>query len=198
MNYLKKNIRYVPNALSVIRIVLDVSLLYFAVYTPWWVFSLAYLAAGLTDVLDGRIARKYKVESSLGSKLDAWGDTLLFLSAFISMAFLVKLEVNVLRCALILSVAVLYKMANVVVTRVRFKEWNMMHTFMNRVVFVSLYFYVPIFMALREVHEGMLVGITIAVVFACFEETVTLMSIDTYDVGHKGIFTEKIFSRFAA
>lgn len=190
-----KAIKHVPNALSAARIVLDLSLLFFAYYTPWWVFAIVYFAAGLTDVLDGWIARKYNVESSLGSKLDAWGDTLLFASALICMAFLVDLEVDVPRCLFVLSFGVVYKLANVVVTRVRFGEWNMMHTIMNKMVFVTLFFYVPIFMALGEVNNGMILGITIAVIIACMEETLTLMKLETYDVSHKGIITTKVLSR---
>jgi len=185
-----KIIRHVPNTLSGLRILLSVGLL-FLTGRPW-IFLVVYLINGATDVFDGKIARHYHVESSLGSKLDAVGDSMLFASALICMVFLAKLEVELMKCLVVLSFGVVYKIANVFVTRVRFKQWNMMHTLLNKAVFVTLYFYVPIFLLLGEVNFRMVLAISVLICLACFEETVTLMRLEEYDVNCKGVVGEKV------
>jgi len=194
--YQMKIMKYVPNALSIARIVLDFALLLLASRELRWVFAAVYLFIGLTDVLDGWIARRYHVESKLGSKLDAWGDSLLFGTALISILFIAKLKVNPFTaaiCLLTMVPAILYKLANVVVTHKRFGEWNMMHTLANKFVFVTLYLCVPVFMLLWQINYWVILGITVAILFACLEETVTLVKLSEYDVNHHGLVGQKIW-----
>ena len=185
-----KILKHVPNILSALRIILSIVLL-FLTAKPW-VFLVVYLINGATDVFDGRIARRFHAESSLGSKLDAVGDSMLFGAAAICMIFLADLDVELVRCLAVLGPAVLYKIANVFVTRARFKQWNMMHTTLNKTVFVTLYFYVPVFLLLREVNFAMVLAISVLICVACFEETVTLLRLEEYDVNCKGILGEKV------
>jgi len=187
-----KIIKHVPNTLSAMRILLSIAMLFLTDPKYIWLFVAVYLLNGLTDVLDGKIARHFQVESSLGSKLDAVGDSMLFGSALICMVFLADLKVELLKCLAVLSFGVVYKIANVFVTRVRFKQWNMMHTLMNKTVFVTLYFYVPIFLILGEVNFQMVLAITVLICLACAEETVTLIRLEEYDVNCKGIVGEKV------
>lgn len=188
-----KVIKHIPNALSILRVILSVGLLFLTGPEQRWIFSAVYLIIGATDVFDGKIARRFHVESSLGSKLDAVGDSMLFGAGAIAVLFLAKLDVDAAKCLITLSFAVVYKLANVAVTRKRFGEWNMMHTLMNKAVFVTLYFFVPIFMVTNQINYWMILGISIAICLACLEETVTLMKMEAYDVNHHGIVGEKIF-----
>ena len=187
-----KLIKHVPNTLSALRIPLSVALL-FLTGRPW-VFLIVYLVNGATDVFDGMIARRFNVESSLGSKLDAVGDSMLFGAAAICMIFLADLTMRypVITYLAVLGPGVAYKIANVFVTVVRFKQWNMMHTILNRSVFVALYFYVPVFLLLREVNFAMVLAISVLICVACFEETVTLLRLEEYDVNCKGIVGKKV------
>jgi len=83
------------------------------------------------------------------------------------------------------------------VTRARFGEWNMMHTTFNRYVFVGVYFLVPVFFVLREINFWLILGFSAAICLACFEETVTLFKLETYDVGNKGVIGEKLQEKAA-
>ena len=188
-----KLMKHIPNTLSALRIALAVGLLFLA-HRPW-LFTAVYLVCGLTDVFDGKIARRYHVESNLGSKLDAVGDSLLFGTAAISVFYLAGLEIELLRCVLVLSVAVAYKLANVAVTRFLFGEWNMMHTLMNKATFVTLFFCVPVFLLIEEINFWVVVGISAIICLACLEETVTLVKLKDYNVDCKGILAEKITAR---
>jgi len=192
-----KMIKYVPNALSITRILLSPVLPLLAWQDYRLAFVLLYLLVGVTDVLDGEIARRCKVESALGSKLDAVGDSLLFGCAAISV-FVAGLNFQphgVLLYVLALVPAVLYKLANVAVTRKLWGEWNMMHTLLNRFVFVSLFFFVPVFIWFQNIYFWMIVAISVVICLACLEETVTLFKMKEYTVAHNGILGSRILRR---
>ena len=62
----------IPDLLSMSRIVLCLPLLIVDAMTiPFWVI---YLIAGLTDILDGFLARRWGVESKFGARLDSLAD----------------------------------------------------------------------------------------------------------------------------
>ena len=62
----------IPNLLSALRIALCLPLLLMDAMTmPFWVL---YLIAGITDMLDGFLARRWGVESKFGARLDSMAD----------------------------------------------------------------------------------------------------------------------------
>ena len=63
-----------PNLISSIRICMAPLLFYFAFnqMEVWFLSALLFL--GLTDILDGFLARKLNQTSEIGSHLDSWGD----------------------------------------------------------------------------------------------------------------------------
>ncbi len=77
----------IPNILTFLRILLIPVFLYF-VLTGVLFWSIAvFAAAGLTDFLDGFIAKRFDLRSSLGANLDPVADKLLLSSAFLALAF---------------------------------------------------------------------------------------------------------------
>ena len=64
--------RAMPNILSASRIVICLPLLLVdAMTVPFWVL---YVTAGMTDMLDGFLARRWGVESKFGARLDSMAD----------------------------------------------------------------------------------------------------------------------------
>lgn len=84
-----------PNKLTILRILM-VPLFIACFYLPvsWWNILAAaiFLAADLTDVLDGYIARSRGLVTSFGKLMDPMADKLLFCSGFIMLAWLGKLS----------------------------------------------------------------------------------------------------------
>lgn len=64
--------KHVPNCITLFRIAATVMLLFIS--PEVLMFYIIYTLAGISDVLDGTIARKYHLESDLGSKLDSVAD----------------------------------------------------------------------------------------------------------------------------
>lgn len=78
---------YIPNILTILRICLTPVFIYFLFWGPADRYAVAlfiFILAGLTDIYDGHLARRFHVESTLGKILDPIADKILVLSAFIS------------------------------------------------------------------------------------------------------------------
>lgn len=73
-------LKYLPNLITLVRLVAAPPLLIAAMLAgsrPW--FLGVYIAALLTDSLDGILARRLHAESDIGRRLDSWADYLLIL-----------------------------------------------------------------------------------------------------------------------
>ena len=74
MKLANRDIYNLPNAVSVLRILMAPVLFYFAfTQKPVW-FLAALMFSGFTDVLDGFLARTLNQTTAMGSRLDSWGD----------------------------------------------------------------------------------------------------------------------------
>lgn len=75
-----------PNALTLFRILLVPAFLNALIYGHLKVALALFVVAGVTDLLDGLLARRYGQESRLGSFLDPVADKLLMTVSFIALA----------------------------------------------------------------------------------------------------------------
>ena len=86
-----------PNKLTIFRVILIPFFLIF-LYTDFWGNANSYIdiaifiIASLTDLLDGKIARKYNLVTNFGKFMDPLADKLLVCSAMIALVDLGKLQ----------------------------------------------------------------------------------------------------------
>jgi len=76
-----------PNILTLLRIL---AVPFFAIavwYGHWTEACMLFAGAGLTDLLDGWVARRFNQKSALGAILDPAADKLLMTTAFVLLAF---------------------------------------------------------------------------------------------------------------
>jgi len=69
-----------PNLVSATRILIAPLLFAFAIQQMEAWFLGALIFSGLTDVIDGFLARRLKLTSALGAHLDSWGDFVIYVS----------------------------------------------------------------------------------------------------------------------
>jgi CDP-diacylglycerol--glycerol-3-phosphate 3-phosphatidyltransferase len=73
-----------PNKLTLFRVIIIPFFVYFLMYTSLKYVALAlFIIASLTDLLDGKIARKYNLVTNFGKFMDPLADKLLVCSALI-------------------------------------------------------------------------------------------------------------------
>ena len=168
--------------------------LLFLVHRPFLFVGL-YLLIGATDLFDGPIARHFKVTSKLGAKLDGLGDAVLFFCAVLSMLLPPRLEFDLKKSALAICAAFSTKLFVFIFTRLKFKEWNGMHTWLNKSIGAMVYFCLPVFVFMGEVHFGILLAFCILTGVTSLDETIVLLTSKSYNVNHRGILFENFSGR---
>jgi cardiolipin synthase len=83
----------IPNAISLLRVILIPFYIDLMIYDYYGPALLVFLAACVTDALDGLIARLTRTQTELGAFLDPAADKLLILSAFVTLVLIGKLPV---------------------------------------------------------------------------------------------------------
>lgn len=127
----------VPNLLTVARIIGSAVLLLVAPFTA--AFYIIYTLTGVTDALDGYIARKTHTESELGSRLDSISD-LTFYSCLAIRIFPTLTEV--------LPNAIWYTLYTVLAVRalsyltayLKFGRFAAVHTYLNKLTGLMVFF----------------------------------------------------------
>jgi CDP-diacylglycerol--glycerol-3-phosphate 3-phosphatidyltransferase len=86
-----------PNKLTVARVVLIPFFVFFLLSDPYndllkWAALATFIIASLTDLVDGKIARKYDLVTDFGKFMDPLADKLLVCSAMIGLIELGRIE----------------------------------------------------------------------------------------------------------
>lgn len=82
-----------PNALTLIRVVLIPFFVDLMIYGYYGTALVVFIVAGLTDAIDGSLARLLNQKTELGAFLDPMADKLLILSAFVTLVVLDRIPV---------------------------------------------------------------------------------------------------------
>ena len=98
--YIQKNLN-VPNVLTLIRLLLVPVYIVLFVRGQKNAALAVFLAASFTDLLDGRIARKYNLITNFGKFMDPIADKLLTHTAFIMLTAIGRL--NVVACIIFIA-----------------------------------------------------------------------------------------------
>ncbi len=81
-------LHHLPNLISALRIVLVLPLAWFLLQHDFDIALLLVFIAGVSDALDGFLAKHYGWSSALGSVLDPLADKLLLVVTFLSLGYL--------------------------------------------------------------------------------------------------------------
>jgi cardiolipin synthase len=166
----------VPNALSVYRIAAAPVILYGLFSTHRMLFAWLIIINLATDALDGFIARHWKMETSIGAKLDSIGD---LTTDFLALLGLVVLEQPFVRSHILpISLLFGFYLAAQVLSLLRFRRLVSLHLYSSKLtnillaVFFTSYFlvaYVPV-LFYAVIVVGILDGIEGIVVLCLLKE----------------------------
>ena len=116
------------NTITGIRIVLSITLLFFPALSP--AFFVLYVAGGLSDMIDGAVARRTGTVSEFGSRLDTFAD--IVFAAVCQIKLLPVLDVPVW-LYIWTAVIAMIKLFNIAIGYIRQKEFTAVHSVMNKV-----------------------------------------------------------------
>ena len=118
------------------RIILSILLLFITPFSP--AFYALYLTAGLTDMIDGAVARKTDTVSEFGAKLDTIAD--IVFTAVCMIKFLPLIEMPIWIYPWIAGIAFI-KLANFFINYIRHKKLTSFHSVINKIAGAALFFF---------------------------------------------------------
>ena len=151
------------NIITGCRILCSIILLFFPAFSP--AFYVFYLIAGLTDMIDGTIARKTNTVSEFGSKLDTVADFVFAVACLIKLLPVMNIPLWLWIWIVIISGI---KIINVVSGFICRKNFVAEHTVMNKVTGVLL-FLLPLTLKFIELKYSAISVCAIAT-FAAIQE----------------------------
>lgn len=174
--------RNIPNALSALRIGFAAAL--FFAEPGGFPFVALYLAAGVSDALDGHVARRFGLVSRFGARLDSAADLALY--AFIVVLLCRSFPSLVLRWLVGLVAVAALRFANLAYTAIRTGRPYFIHTLGNKASGLFVY---ALPLALGTAVETPAVAVTFLVAFlSALEELAINLTSKTVDLDRKGLF----------
>jgi len=156
------------NAITICRIIISIVMLFFPAFSP--AFYCSYLLAGITDVLDGFVARKTDTVSTFGSKLDTAADIVFVAAVIIKCAPTVELPAWLI---IWFAAIAIIKIANIVYGFLKYGELISVHSVLNKIT-GGLLFVLPLTLSFIDItYSGS--WVCIAATVAAINETVIVV-----------------------
>ena len=186
---MKKIANAIPNIITSIRIIGAICIVFIEPFTL--AFFLVYGLCGVTDVLDGFVARKFHLESKFGSALDSVSD-LVFLGV---MAFKIAptlIELLPIWNWIIILTAVGLQAIDYVICSIKYKKFSAVHTYANKVMSAAIFLYPFSFIDfIPAIYETYVAVFGTVAIYASIEINLIHLIAKEYDERNKSIFLIK-------
>ena len=151
------------NTITFFRIAAGIALLFCPVFSP--AFYVFYIAAGLSDMLDGFVARKTDTVSKLGARLDTIADFVFVLVCLIKLLPILSIPAWLY---VWIGLIALIKVVNIISGFVVQKRFVTVHSVMNKVA-GALLFLLPLTIPAVPLKYSVIVVCAVAT-FAAIQE----------------------------
>lgn len=128
-------------------------------------FYLCYFMAGITDMVDGMIARNLGVESEFGEKLDTIADFIFVISALYKLLPMTEIRMGIW---IWIGVIAVIKVINIISGLLLQKKFVTVHSLANRIAGVAL-FLLPLTLSFVDIKYSAIVVCVLAT-FAAIQE----------------------------
>ena len=130
--------KYIANIITGSRIVLSFPLLLIPLSSAW--FYILYLLCGLTDMIDGAIARKTGAVSKFGAKLDTVADFVFMLVCVVKILPLIHIPVWLW---VWITIIAFIKIFNIALVFIHKKKLISIHSVLNKTTGFALFIFPP-------------------------------------------------------
>ena len=119
----------IANIITITRIIFSLMMLCFPYLSPlFWTF---YLLAGFSDMIDGKVARRLKIQSDFGAKLDSISD--LVFSLCIAIVLIITISFPKWLMISIIVILII-KLISYLIGYYKYHQWSTLHTYLNKLV----------------------------------------------------------------
>ena len=144
--------KQIANIITISRILSSINLLLCSVFSIS--FHIMYLFCGITDMVDGTIARKTKSVSELGARLDTVADSVFVAVCFVKILPLMQLPTWLWTWIVIIAII---KIGNVVWGLIFNKKLVSIHTILNKVTGFILFLLPLTFRFIEPIYSSVVV-----------------------------------------
>lgn len=128
--------KHIPNVVTSLRIIGTLILL--PLHTSSDIFLVIYTFTGLSDVLDGYLARKLNAESELGSKLDSAADLFFYAVSLIKLLPVLWIKLS-RKVWILVSIIVVLRLFDYLYFAYKYGELSSTHSIWNKMTSVGLF-----------------------------------------------------------
>ena len=122
------------NIITGSRIFISIVLLFFPTFSP--AFYALYLTGGITDMIDGTVARKTGKESAFGARLDSIADIVFVVVCLFKLIPVISIPVWIY---IWIGIIALIRITNIISGFIIQKQFVMLHTIMNKITGLLLF-----------------------------------------------------------
>lgn len=171
----------VPNIISSFRIIFSVTLVF--VKPLGIVFYAIYIICGLSDMVDGLIARRMGTTSTLGERLDSIADIIMIGALIIVIYPILDPAAEIL--IWIISIGII-RLSSMFVAFIRYKTFSMLHTYGNKITGIGLFIF-PILIPFIDTTVLMYI-ICVVASMSAIEELIIQLTSNQLQPNKKSIF----------
>lgn len=174
-------LKVIPNCITLGRIILAIMLLFFEpLSSP---FLAIYILCGVTDLIDGPIARKSGTTSHLGAKLDSAADTILIGICLFTLYPFLGLTLEFILWIFLIAVI---RITSIGIALRRFKTYASIHTYGNKLTGLLL-FITPLWLS-HSTHTIWTTIVCIIATLSAVEELIIQITSTQLQLDRKGWF----------
>jgi CDP-diacylglycerol--glycerol-3-phosphate 3-phosphatidyltransferase len=178
-----EEMKAIPNLISFSRIIFSLFLLF--VNPLSGVFFALYIICGLSDIIDGFIARKTGTTSRLGEKLDSLADLILAGVLLVVLYPVINPASEIVIWVILIGVI---RLASMVVALKKYKTFAILHTYGNKITGIVLFIF-PLF--LPFIHTTLLMYIICAVAsISAIEELLIQLTSSQLEINKQSLFVK--------
>ena len=174
-------VKRIPDLMTGLRILLASAML--LARDVLWLFWLLYFLCGITDVLDGLLARRLNAQTLLGARLDSGADAAF--AAALALSWLPRQRLPLWALAAAAGIA-LIKLCSGLLCRIRFGEWSFLHTYLSKAAGAAVFAALPL---TELLPLKLTIGPACAVAaVAALEELIVMARLPRLDRNVRGVF----------
>ena len=153
----------IANTITCCRILFSILMLFFPAFSGS--FYACYIIAGITDMIDGTVARKLGTSSQFGEKLDTVADFVFAAAALFKLLLVMKISMTIWIWTGLIAVI---KLINIISGFVVQKRFVTVHSLANKITGAVL-FALPLTLSLIDVSYSA-IFVCLAATFAAIQE----------------------------
>ena len=183
---MQKRSLYIVNGITVYRIIAAPVLIYIIIIKDDNLFKWLLALSFFSDAIDGFLARRYKVTSILGSRLDSIGDDLTIAAAFAGLIF-IKMQFIKDEILVFFILLLLYLLQNILAL-IKYHKTTSFHTYIAKTAAVFQGLFLILIFFLTKPYMPLFYTAAILTALDLIEETIMILLLPEWKSDIKGLY----------